>query len=271
MANKKVRKREAQLNPTTRLVDKVVTMKLPVSYESTILHEYLTYSQGTMLGMFERLGGLLRMLSKDAKLTESVRLWQTLNINICEKQLSEITARREILVMGMDIELPEISTPDDYRVEFIASHPIAHDMVKLIKSVNDELRENEALYMGGVIDDSDYENLKAQTVTVLSGVVDRIAKATFPGKREGGGYSPLQLAKHIRNGNRLEFADVPLSVRDIISEYESSKVTNEVEPEVTAKKAKDKPKKNNVTKSVTKKLTTKDSNKVAQEKNEEAA
>jgi hypothetical protein len=228
MANNKVtRKREAQLNPTTRLVDKVVTMKLPVSYESTILHEYLTYSQGTMLAMFERLGGLLRMLSKDAKLTESVRVWQTLNLDICKKQLSEITTRREMLVMGMDIELPEINTPDSYKVDFIASHPIAHDMVKLIKSVNDELRENEALYMGGVIDDSDYESLKAQAVKVLSGVVDRIAKATFPGKRDGGGYSPELLAKYIRNGNRLEFADVPANVRDIISEY--AQATNQAE------------------------------------------
>lgn len=228
MSNKKAKKREPQLNPTTRLVDKVVTMKLPVSYESTILHEYLTYSQGTMLAMFERLGGLLRMLSKDTLLTKSVRQWQSLNLDICRKQLSEITARREILVMGMDIELPEINMPDSYKVEFVASHPIAHDMIKLIKAVSDELRENEALYMGGVIDDSDYEGLKAQAVTVLSGVVDRIAKATFPGKREGGGYNPAELAKYIRNGNRLKFADVPANVRDIIAEYE------QVEDEQTA-------------------------------------
>ena len=225
MANKTPRKREAQLNPTTRLVDKVITMKLPVSYQSTILHEYLTYSQGTMLAMFERLGGLLRMLSKDSRLTESVQLWQKLNLQICEKQLSDITKRREVLVLGMDIELPEINTPEAYKVDFIASHPIAHQMVKLIKAVNVELRENEALYMAGIVDDTDYESIKAQAVTVLSGVIDRIAKATYPGKREGGGYNPAQLAKYIRDGNKLEFADVPLNVRSVIADYELSGVS----------------------------------------------
>tara|TARA_R110002167_G_scaffold187363_1_gene388511 strand:+ start:379 stop:1212 length:834 start_codon:yes stop_codon:yes gene_type:complete len=219
MVNRQIKKREPQLNPATRLVDKVATMKLPERYESTILHDYLTYSQGIML---ERMGGLLRMLSKDVKLTESVREWQKLNLAICTKQLADMTGRREVLTTGMEIDLPEISIPDSYYVEFIASHPVVHGMIKTIKAVSNELRESEALYMGGIIDDADYENLKAQTVTVLSGVVDRIAKATFPGKREGGGYSPAQLAKYIREGNRLEFADVPASVRDIIADYESA-------------------------------------------------
>lgn len=106
MANKPIKRCEPQLNPTTRLVDKVATMRLPVRYESTILHEYLTYSQGTMLAMFERVGGLLRMLSKDVKLSESVREWQKLNLAICTKQLADMTGRREILTTGMNFDIP---------------------------------------------------------------------------------------------------------------------------------------------------------------------
>ncbi|MDC8832854.1 hypothetical protein [Alteromonas gilva] len=199
-----------------------VTMTLKVPCDSAILHSYMERVQPLTLAMFERLGSLKRMLVKDRPLTEMVTKWQSTNMQIAYEQLEEIRIRRETVVLTGAPDVPQINVPESYGFTFEASHPIVHDMVNLVKAINHELKENEALYFAGVIDDVYFERLKTQTVYTLSGVTDRIAKATSPGKRkEGGKYAPELLVKHIRGGYRLDFADVPSSFLALVEEYEA--------------------------------------------------
>lgn len=218
--NENQQKRPAQKRPIKQ--SNAVTMTLRVPCGSSILHSYMERVQPLTLAMFERLGGLKRMLVKDRALSEMVNKWQVTNMKIAFEQLEEIRIRRETVILSGAPDMPQINVPETFGFIFEASHPIVHDLVKLVAAINNELKENEALYFAGAIDDVYFERLKTQTVYTLSGVTDRIAKATSPGKRQGDGkYAPEMLAKHIRDGFRLDFADVPSSFLSLVEEYEA--------------------------------------------------
>ncbi|WP_240224675.1 hypothetical protein [Rheinheimera hassiensis] len=200
------------LNPTTHLVNVQKTVKLPLSYASDILHYYLQTNQSLMLSAYERLAGLKRMLTKDKDLLAHVDEWVALNISICQKQLAEIASQREALADGYIV--PEMNIPESYKTEFVASHPIAHKMIVVAEMVDEELSEVEALFFAGAIDDSQYATLREQAMVIIRGSVDRIFKATSPGTRTGGRFTPQLLAKWIREGNRLSMPDIPLIAQD---------------------------------------------------------
>lgn len=207
--------------------NRVINMTLTAPCESSILHEYMEQYQGLMVSMFERLGGLRQLVRRDTALLDMITLWHKTSLDITKKQLLEIRERRETLQMDLtdEIILPEINVPDDWKLTFVVTHPIAHDLVKLVKDINDEIRANEALFYAGIINEEAIERVNNETVALLSGVTDRIAKATRPGKRKAKGedrmvYSAVGLAEHIRKGFRLDFADIPLEYADHIKEYE---------------------------------------------------
>ena len=168
------------------------------------------------------------MVSKDKGLLKMIRGWQGTNIKIAKKQLEEMSVRREAieLEMGDELVMPELNIPN-WQLTFQVTHPICHEMIKLINSVNAEIKVNERLFFAGVMDEEGLERVKREALSTMSGVIDRIAKATSPGKRvptekQKGGYSPAQLAAHIRKGFRLDFADAPQTFMDLIAEYEES-------------------------------------------------
>ncbi|MAA94517.1 MAG: hypothetical protein CML22_07400 [Rheinheimera sp.] len=209
-----------QSNPATRLAGRQKTITLPFQYTSDIMHEYILLNQSKMLDAYERLAALLRMLVNAPELHNDVKGWITKNTQIADAQLNELTSQRlAILEQSGDIEFPEIKIPDSYHTQFEASHPIANMMIATLRRVDTELNECEKLYMALLIDDVEYRRLFNQATNVIRGSVDRIFKATNPGRRkENGRYSPGQLAAWIREGNKLIFADVPQSLTYLIEE-----------------------------------------------------
>jgi hypothetical protein len=96
-------------------------------------------------------------------------------------------------------------------------------LIKLIKKADNEITKAENLYYLDLIDDTQYKQLQAQVLNLLSGLLDRVIKATSPGKRiqeNTNRYIATQLMNHIRSGGyRLEFFDLPSAHRDLAEEY----------------------------------------------------
>lgn len=209
-----------QANPATRLSGQQKTISLPFSYSSDIMHQYIQLNQSKMLDAYERLAALLRMLSTNPNLYQDVKDWISKNTQIADAQLSELTSQRlNILEQAGDVEYPTILVPDTYETKFEASHPIANMMISTLRRVDMELAECEKLYLALLIDDLQYRQLFTQATNVIRGSVDRIFKATTPGRRKDNGrYSPAQLAAWLREGNKLMFTDVPSSLAYIVED-----------------------------------------------------
>lgn len=208
---------EQQANPTTRLAGQQKTIVLPLNYLTDIMHEYLRMNQSTMLSAYERLAALLRMLSRDKELLAHANDWIAKNTEIAQQQITELQAQRAAIEEQIgDIDVPQINTPDTYKTTFEASHPVANKMLAIAKAVDAELVACERLYFAGVVDDSEYAKLRDQATTIIRGSVDRIYKATKPGNREGGRFNPAELARWIREGNRMMFEDIPQAYQHIV-------------------------------------------------------
>jgi hypothetical protein len=149
-----------------------------------------------------------------------VKDWIGKNTQIADAQLSELTSQRlSILEQAEDVEFPTINVPATYETKFEASHPIANMMLATLRRVDTELAECEKLYLALLIDDLQYRQLFTQATNVIRGSVDRIFKATTPGRRKDNGrYSPAQLSAWLREGNKLMFNDVPSNLSYIIED-----------------------------------------------------
>ena len=209
---------EQQANPTSRLAGLQKTIVLQLDYHTDIIHQYLRLNQSTMLSAYERLAALLRMLARDKDLLTHVNDWIAKNTEIAQLQITELQAQRIVIEANAGlVDIPEIKTPDSYHTTFEASHPVANKMLAIAKAVDNELVACEALYFAGVIDDNEYSKLLDQTTTIIRGSVDRIYKATKPGNREGGRFNPADLAKWIREGNRMMFSDIPHEYQHLVA------------------------------------------------------
>ena len=209
-----------QANPVTRLSGRQKTLSLKLDYTSDIIHEYLQLNQSKMLDAYERIAALLRMVSSTPDLFQHVNDWVTKNGEIAQAQLSELATQRQGIAEKVgETEAPSINIPDSYKTTFEASHPIAHTMIAMLRMVDAELSECETLYLSGAIDDVQYKQLFNQATSVIRGSVDRIFKATLPGKRKGDGrYNPAQLAAWLREGNKMLFTDIPHHLAHIVKD-----------------------------------------------------
>lgn len=213
---------EKQANPKTVLAGKQKTFTLKIEYCSDILHEHLQLNQSTMLAAYERLAGLLRLVANDNASYQHVNAWIATNLKLCQAQVETMQAQRDTLSEDCidEMESLDITIPDDYHTQFEVSHPIGHKMIAVLKLVDNELSASEELFMAGIIDDASYNSLRTQAQSIIRGSVDRIYKATSPGMRNGGRFTPQQLAGWIRNGNRMLFSDIPKGYEHIVQPIE---------------------------------------------------
>lgn len=200
-----------QANPKSRLVGQQKTMRLKLTYQSDILHEYLLLNQSTMLAAYERLAALLRMCSGSREHVTHITDWINKNVKISQSQIEELVAQREVLLKDADdYDLSvDLIIPDTYHTEFVASHPVATKMVAVARMVDQELNQTELLFFSGIINDTEYASLRQQATSIIRSNVDRIYKATNPGVRNGGRYTPQELMNWLNKGNKLVFSDLP--------------------------------------------------------------
>lgn len=213
-----------QANPQSRLVGQQKTMRLKLTYQSDILHEYLLLNQSTMLAAYERLAALLRMCSTSKEHIAHITDWINKNVKISQQQLEELVSQREALLNDADdYDLSvELIVPDTYHTEFVASHPVATKMVALARMVDQELNQTELLFFAGIINDTEYASLRQQATSIIRSNIDRIYKATNPGVRKGGRYTPQELMNWLNQGNKLVFSDLPQKYQELQSEVQDA-------------------------------------------------
>lgn len=209
---------EQNQNPTTRLAGSQKTITVKVSYTSDMMRGYMETNQLQMFNAYERLAGLKRMLSRDAELSRDVDSWIEANTEILRVQLAELKEQTNKLTEGLLLEELEVNAPE-HTTTFEAAHPIIHKMVKLVQHVDETLNHCESIYMQGLMDDTQLNNLRLKAIGAIRSSVDRIYKVTTPGTRSGGKYNPRDLAEWLRQGNRLAFTDTPLIAAHVVANY----------------------------------------------------
>jgi hypothetical protein len=217
------------------LSGKVKTFEVPIQYQSDFMHGYLTKNERSILNIFERLGAIFRMARTDRASYEKVRDWHyEKNIAIAELQIETIQEQREQLLGEQVFDATNaIKIPDTYKITFELSHPVGNTITQLIKSLDAQLAEIEAVFMNGLIDDLQYEQASRQALAVMSGVVDRIYKVTSPGKREGGAFSVALYMSFLRDPkfDLHSLTDIPRELRATFagSDTESAPDKSDVE------------------------------------------
>lgn len=219
---KKPRSNKANKAPeklVTHLEGIVPTMPLTLDYKSIIINDFLRNTGVYMLGAFERIGGLLKMLAKDPSLLNQVKNWHENSISIAQDQLTQISVTRESIAAQFEGELVEIQIPASYKKEFVVSHPVAHTMKAMLQMIDEELSLVYQLYMAGAVEESQYQEITDKAVSVIRGVCDRIYKGTSPGKnRDSGNYTHKELVNWLKVGNKLGVVDAPKDVQVMMND-----------------------------------------------------
>jgi hypothetical protein len=205
-------------------------IKFTTKLSSGLLREYFSKNTGLMIKVYGRIGGLLRMTSDNTVINAMVSDWASTNIEIAVAQVEEIEAQHEAAMLAAGVASKDesgvvVDRPNPLDVNWVVNHPSFHALRKLISKIDEAIVKAEDLYYEGIMDDIQFRSLQAQAINIIGGILDRIRKATAPGKRttkDVTRYVPAELSKHIREGGyRLEFFDVPASVRQMTQEYDA--------------------------------------------------
>lgn len=213
------------LSSNTKQDKSHAVIKFKTKCSSTVMRDYLNSNTGLVVKVYGRIGGLLRMTSDNATISKMIIDWDQTNIDIAKHQITQIEAQVEAAeLMHDDDEIEfEIDRDEPLKTDWSVNHPVFRKITTVINHIDQVLVKAEDLYFAGGIDDVQHRNIQSQTLNMLSGVIDRIRKATSPGKRKnesGEKYFPSELAKHIRSGGyRLEFFDLPADFRAMSDEY----------------------------------------------------
>jgi|TARA_R110000796_G_scaffold50909_6_gene120213 hypothetical protein len=201
-------------------------VKFTTKSSSGLLREYLSSNTGLVVKIYGRIGGLLRMTSDNANLSTMVKDWDQTNINIAKKQLSDLSVQLDVVELTESEEgLVDfaVEREEPLEIDWMVNHPIFRNVISVISDTDALILRAEHLYFKGTIDDVQFRGFQSQAFNVISGILDRVRKATSPGKRKtekGDRYTPTELAKHIRTGGyKLEFFDLPSNLRKMSEEY----------------------------------------------------
>jgi len=180
------------------------TIEVTLKFKSDMMNNYLMNNTRSILIAFERLAQIYRLTSDSKKAYEHVRDWQLGNMQICQTQLDELIVQRETIQKQMELQTIAPNIPDSYEVIFEFSHPVGLQVYNLMQSVDSELDEIELIFLAGGIDDLEYQSAKQQAMSILRGCIDRIYKATSPGKREGGEFDTKRFVQMLREGYQMD-------------------------------------------------------------------
>lgn len=213
----------------TKHAGRMKTIKRTINYKSDHIHAFLSRNEQKLLNAFERLGAILRMAKSSNSAYLKINDWHT-NINLAAAQLQLDALQEQRLAREKGLQLEgdfEISTPNDYKIEFEVSHPVGHTITQLLSGVDKELDEIERIFLFGALDDLEYEQACKQASAILTGVTDRIMKVTSPGKRDGGQFNPRYYLEFLRDPyfSLLSLCDLPLEIaKELLTEEQLKEV-----------------------------------------------
>lgn len=234
-------KRQVSFRPDdarTLLAGRQKTMEFKIDYKSDLMNRFLTDNGRRLLNTFERLAAIYRMATSDREAYSKIKSWHDdINLQIAAAQLEALEEQRQQKITDYELQVPDINIPTNYSVVFEVSHPVTHTIINLVRAVDDELNEIEAIFLSGGIDDLEYEDARRQALSILNGTIDRILKVTSPGRREGGAFSKEIYLRFLQDPtfSLVERTDMPLAMREklgLIDKSEAEKAKKD-----SAKKA----------------------------------
>jgi hypothetical protein len=222
MANTIKQKQNVQVperKETTRI-------KYQTIMRSDYMRGYVDENIGSLIMLYGRIGGLLRLVDTDVRLSSMVEDWILYNERITVHQQGESKAQLEQIQMqsfGMtEIEM-EIERPQALKSTWAVNHSSFTGLIRILISLDAFLVESEETYFKGLMSDVQMRQLTLQVQSIISSYLERILKATSPGRRvvdEKYKYSNRELYKHIKDaGYRLEFFTLPKDLSSLVEEY----------------------------------------------------
>lgn len=204
----------------------VTRVQYTVKVDSDFMRQHLEQNIGSFITIYGRIGGLLRLVASNQLLSSMVHDWAHYNTQIAESSFSEVQAELEsIELMEMDSPAFEItvSKPEPQSFTWNVNHASFTNLIKFIIKLDQFLVKAEMTYYKGLMTDSQHQSLTRQVNHILSTYLDRVLKATSPGKRiqnDKAKYNNKQLLSHIRDGGyRLEFESLSPEHQSIVEEY----------------------------------------------------
>jgi len=224
------------MSQNKKAVNNKAAMSKPVSettrikYESLMksdfMREYIGKNIGSLIMLYGRLGALLRLVDSDMRLSSMVEDWISYNEKISYHQLSETRVQLEQIQMQafdmVEIEM-QIDRPEPLKSVWKVNHSSFTSLIRLMLTLDKFLMESEDVYFKGMMSDVQMRQLTLQVQNIISSYLERILKATSPGRRivnDDYKYSNRELAKHIKDaGYRLEFHTLPKELESLVAEY----------------------------------------------------
>ena len=204
----------------------ITRIKYETKMQSDFMRDYIGKNIGSLIMLYGRLGALLRLVDSDTRLSSMVEDWIAYNEKISYHQLDESKAQLEQIQMQsfdkLDIEM-EIERPSPLVSTWKVNHSSFTNLIRLMMNLDAFLVESEEVYFKGLMSDVQMRQLSTQVQNVISTYLERILKATSPGRRmvnEQYKYSNRELGRHIKDaGYRLEFHTLPKDLEEIVGEY----------------------------------------------------
>lgn len=205
---------------------KHTTLRYTTKMQSDFMRAYIDKNIGSLIMLYGRIGGLLRLVQDDVPLSTMVEDWVLYNDKLAYYQLEEASALLEQIQMqsANRLELDvQIDRPEPLESTWQVNHSCYTNLIRLMLTIDKFILQSEEMYFKGMMSDVQMNQINRQVDMVISSYLERILKATSPGKhRDSNGYryKNQDLLAHIKDaGYRLEFHALPKELEGVVSEY----------------------------------------------------
>jgi hypothetical protein len=224
MANVKQKAKSEQGNQVVKRAQTI--LKYTTEMKSDFMSAYVGKNIGSLITLYGRIGGLLRLVQDNVQLSEMVEDWVSYNEKLAQHQLDEAEAVFEQIEMQsvnkVEVQV-EIERPEPLVSEWKVNHTSFTNLIRLMIKLDTFLVRSEEAYFKGLMTDVQMSSLNRQVGMVIDSYLERIMKATSPGKNRTSKeykYSNQELLKHIRDaGYRLEFHSLPKELQELVETY----------------------------------------------------
>jgi hypothetical protein len=202
--------------PVSRTVS-VKTMHYTLKLNSEQLFSYLKLEGGKSVGALERIGSLLRMLSKEPEMSASLNEWFTGVFDHAAKEMKTLVAQKQVFAEMLEMEVPNIEIPDSFVFDIEITHPAMWQLINLLKKIDAELDDMEGMWMLGAVTDVELHQARNQALSIVRRTIHKIFEMTSPGKRaEGGKFSPIKFLSIVRKEKGMPSRDIETTTPRLI-------------------------------------------------------
>jgi hypothetical protein len=223
-------KTKRKVEAETQVRRKTGVARVELKSESIYLH-MRGQSGDALNNSLYRLGELFKMTNRSSNKTTYNTLMQwfekeiisTSNKDI-EKLVSYFDSLQENILPGF--EFIDIKNPD-MALEINIIHKSHLEIINIISRVDLIMDDIEALSLSGSWEDDIEQSARNQALLILNNISSRIFKATKPGKRNGGPFSPVVFLEGLQNGVFTLYQESDVTDDNVVNIDDKSQTTKD--------------------------------------------